>query len=168
MDKSSPQAMNCTAIRKKLSAFEDGEVSPAWRSNIEAHLAICPDCQQAQADLQHLWLALEDGVPCHPQPDFSQAVMRKITEQSEPRIFDWIRAWDFMFPAPAAVAAMVVLGLVIGGWMGKAAVENRIAVATAPIQAATLEALDVFAPTPKGSLAQGYLLLVSDATQVKR
>ena len=73
-----------------------------------------------------------------------------------------------MFPAPAAMAVMVILGLLIGGWMGRATLEGTMTAATAPMQAATLEALDAFAPTPKGSLAQGYLVLVSDATQVKR
>jgi anti-sigma factor RsiW len=168
MKKSLLLPMNCTAIRKKLSAFEDGEVSSPLRFEIEAHLATCPDCLQALADLQHLWLALEDAVQPRLRPDFSQEVMRKITEQSESRLFNWTWALDYMFPAPAAMAAMVVLGLLTGGWMGRATLEGRMTAATAPMQAATLEALDAFAPTPKGSLAQGYLLLVSDATQVTR
>ena len=168
MKKSLPLPMNCTAIRKNLSAFEDGEVSPPLQFEIEAHLDSCPACQQALADLHHLWLALEDVVPPRPQPDFSQAVMRKITEKSEPEIFNWTWAWDYMFPAPAAMAVMVILGLLIGGWMERATLESRMTASTAPTQAATLEALDAFAPTPKGSLAQGYLLLVSDTTQVKR
>ena len=168
MEKSLPLLMNCTAIRKKLSAFEDGEVSPPLRFEIETHLAACPACRQALADLHHLWLALDDAVPPRPRPDFSQTVMRKISEESKPGIFNWIGAWDYMFPAPAAMAVMVILGLLIGGWMGRATLEGTMTAATAPMQAATLEALDAFAPTPKGSLAQGYLVLVSDATQVKR
>ena len=168
MEKSLPLPMNCSAIRKKLSAFEDGEVSSPLRFEIEAHLVVCPACRQALADLHHLWLALEDAVPPQPPPDFPQAVMRKITEKSEPGIFNWTGAWDYIFPAPATMAAMVILGLLIGGWMGRATLESRMTASTAPTQAATLEALDAFAPTPKGSLAQGYLLLVSDTTQVKR
>jgi len=167
MEKSSPKPMNCTAIRKNLSAFEDGEVSSPLRFEIEAHLAACPACRQVLADLQHLWLALEDATPPRPRPDFPQAVMGKITETPEPEILNWTWAWDHMLPAPAAMAVMVILGLLIGGWMGRATLESQMT-ATATIQAPTIEALDVFAPTPKGSLAQGYLLLVSDATQVKR
>lgn len=168
MEKSLPLAMNCTAIRKKLSAFEDGEVAPPLRCAIEAHLAACPACRQAQAALQHLWLTLEDAVPPRPRPDVSQAVLRVITEQSEPGILHWSWAWNYLLPAPAAMAVMVILGFLIGGWMGRAAWEGTRSAATVPMSAATLEALDAFAPTPKGSLAQGYLLLVSDTTQVKR
>jgi len=168
MEKSLPLPMNCTAIRKRLSAFEDGAVSPSLRFEIEAHLDSCPACRQALADLQHLWLALEDGVPPRPRPDFSQEIMRKITEQSEPKLFLWTWAWDHLLPTPAIMAVMVVLGLLIGSWIGKTVMEDGVTVTTAQGQSATLEALDVFAPIPKGTLAQGYFLLASDATQVKR
>ena len=167
MNKSSPLSLNCRTVRKKLSAFEDREISSALRFRIEAHLAACSDCQQALADLHHLWRALEDAIPTQPQPDFSHKIMRKINEQPKSRVFNWIRALDLMFPAPIALAAMVVLGLVVGGWMGRTAIEDNMIITAPQRQSVTLEALDVFAPTPKGSLAQGYLLLVSDATQVK-
>jgi predicted anti-sigma-YlaC factor YlaD len=160
--------MDCTAVRKKLSAFEDGEVSPALQPKIEAHLATCSDCRQALADLRRLWLTLENPVSVKPRPDFSHEIMRKIAEKSEPGLFNWMRALVHMFPAPAAMAVMVVLSFLIGGWMGSAAIEMRMKVAPAQKQSATLAALDAFAPTPKGSLAQGYFLLVSNATQVER
>ena len=166
MDKSSPLPMNCTAIRKKLSAFKDGEVSAVWRTPIEVHLAACSDCRQFLVDLHRLWLALEDA-PHHPPPDFSQEIMRKITEQSELKPLNRILALDLMFPAPATMVVMVVLGLCIGAWMGRTVIEERM-VASPPGQVATLEGLDVFTPTPKGSLAQGYLVLVSNAAQVKQ
>ena len=160
--------MNCTAIRKKLSAFGDREVSSALRSEMEAHLAACSGCRQVLADLDRLWLALEDAPSPPMSPDFSQEIMRKIATKQGSRLSHWTRALDQMFPAPVAMAAMVLLGLLIGGLIGRAALEERVTIATVQGQAATLEALDAFAPTPKGSLAQGYFLLVSDTTQVKR
>ena len=36
--------MNCKRIRPLLSAYQDGELDPAQRAEIETHLAACPDC----------------------------------------------------------------------------------------------------------------------------
>jgi anti-sigma factor RsiW len=160
--------MNCSTIQTRLSAFADGELSPALRSEIEAHLALCADCRRLLADGDRLWLALEDSNPPRPRPDFTQAVLRKVTTQSGSGIFiDRIRAWARLLPAPAALAAMVVLGLLLGGWMGQTVLEER-RVASAPAQEASLEGLDAFTPTPRGSLAQGYLVLVSTTNGVHR
>jgi anti-sigma factor RsiW len=168
MGKSSPLVTDCTVVRTKLSAFEDGEVSPAWRSEIEAHLANCSACQQAITDLRRLWLDLEDGIPPRPRSNFTQAVMAKITEESGPGFLNWMHVFSSMFPAPATMAVMVVFGLFIGGWMGRTVMEDTLISATSQEQAATLAAMDVFAPTPRGSLAEGYLVLVSLAPQVKQ
>jgi len=168
MSKPSPLATDCTVVRTKLSAFEDGEVSPAWRSDIEAHLSRCSDCRQALTDLRCLWVALDDAVPPRLQPDFAQTVMSKITKESGPGFLNWMHVLPSMFPAPATMAAMVVFGLLIGGWMGRTVMDDTSMIATSQEQAATLAAMDAFAPTPRGSLAEGYLVLVSNVPQVKQ
>jgi len=168
MNKSSLLPMNCAAIRNKLSALEDGEVAPALRFEIETHLAVCSDCRQAQSELHHLWQVMEAAIPPPPRPDFSQEIMGRLTVKKESRLINWGRAFGFMFPTPTVMAVIVVLGLLIGGWVGRTAMEGKATIATAQGQAAVLEAMDVFTPVPKGSLAQSYILLVSDATQVKR
>ena len=96
MDKSLPLSMKCAAIRKKLSAFDDGEVSPAWRSAIEAHLAVCPDCRKAITNLRRLWLAMEDVVSPLPQPGFSLGIMRRITDKPKSRLFTWRQALEII------------------------------------------------------------------------
>ncbi|WP_428563640.1 MAG: anti-sigma factor family protein [Solidesulfovibrio sp. DCME] len=163
---------DCAAIRKKLSAFADGEVSSEWCLKIEAHLETCPDCRQALAEFRRLWLQLDTPMRVQTRPGFTQEVMRKVSEASRPRIFDWKVAVANLFPAPAAIAAMVLFGLMMGGWMGRTlwgeGINPEAIVASAPGQAATLDALDVFAPTPRGSLAQGYFVLASEATRVKQ
>jgi anti-sigma factor RsiW len=167
MGKRSSLPMKCTEVHKHLSAFEDGELSSALRSDIESHLATCSDCQQSRDNLHRLWFALEDSPVPQPRPDLSQEIMRKITEQSGQRRLDRMRFLEQMIPRPAALAAMVVLGLLVGGWMGKAVMINPASRVMGLEQNTLLDGLDVFTPTPRGSLAQGYLVLISDATQVK-
>jgi len=167
MGKPSPLTTDCTRVRTKLSAFEDGEVSPAWRADIEAHLAKCSDCRQALTDLRCLWRALEDAVPPRLQPDFAQTVMSRMTEQSGLGLLNWRHVFPAMLPAPATMAILVVFGLFIGGWMGQTVMKDRLMTTTSQEQVATLAAMDAFAPTPRGSLAEGYLLLVSITPLVK-
>lgn len=44
--------MTCDAIQSHLTALLDGELSPETASEIERHLAACPECAQARADLK--------------------------------------------------------------------------------------------------------------------
>lgn len=171
MKKPPPSPRDCAVIGQKLSAFADGEVSSEWRLRIEAHLETCKDCRQALAELRCLWLMLEDPMPVQTRPRFTREVMQKVSGASRPGLIDLKNAVANLFPAPAAIAGMILFGLMMGGWMGQTlwgeGIHHESKVATAPGQAATLDALDVFAPTPRGSLAQGYFVLVSEATQVK-
>jgi anti-sigma factor RsiW len=160
--------MSCSTRQKKLSTFADGEGSSAWRSEMETHIACCPQCRQAVADLVWLWQTLEDAAPPRTRPDFAQAVMSRITEESRSGFLNWMHVLPSMFPAPATMTAMVVFGLLIGGWMGRTVMDDTSMIATSQGQAATLAAMDAFAPTPRGSLAEGYLVLVSNVPQVKQ
>ena len=172
MNKPTASKKDCASVRRKLSAFADGEVSLDWFLAIEAHLKECPDCRLALVELRQLWQDLDDSISVQPRPEFAREVMRKITEQSPSSHLDWRNALANMFPAPAAIAAMVLFGLMMGGWMGRGLWQEGIGplatVATSQEQAVTLDALDVFAPTPRGSLAQGYFVLLSEVTQVKQ
>jgi anti-sigma factor RsiW len=51
--------MTCKRIRKKLSAFLDGEVSPEEGGRIEQHLAICPACATEARALTATYQLLE-------------------------------------------------------------------------------------------------------------
>jgi len=162
---------DCASIRKKLSAFADGEVSSDWRLKIESHLETCPDCRQALADLRRLWLELDDPTPVQTRPGFTLEVLRKIVEEAQPGRFEWFRSLSRLFPVPATVAMVALVGMLLGGWMGHSLIDGPAnplgaTIAGTAAQSATIEALDVFAPTPKGSLAHDYLMLAGDTTQV--
>jgi anti-sigma factor RsiW len=171
MSKQALSRKDCALIRKKLSAFADGEVSSDWHLKIEAHLETCPDCQQALAELQRLWLELDDPMPVQTRPGFERDVMRKIAEEAHPVGFDWFRSLSRLFPVPATVAMVALVGMLLGGWMGHTLLDGvtnplGATIAATQGQSATIEALDIFAPTPKGSLAHDYLMLAGDTSQV--
>lgn len=171
MSKQALSRRDCALIRKKLSAFADGEVSSDWHLKIEAHLETCPNCRQALAELQRLWLELDDPMPVQTRPGFARDVMRKIAEEARPVGFDWFRSLSRLFPVPATVVMVALAGMLLGGWMGHSLIDGTAnplgaTIAGTAAQSATIEALDAFSPTPKGSLAQGYLMLAGDTTQV--
>lgn len=171
MSKQALSRKDCASIRKKLSAFADGEVSADWRLKIESHLETCPDCRQALAELRELWQALDDSVSVQTRPGFTRDVMRKIVEESQPGRFDWFRSLSRLFPVPATVAMVALVGMLLGGWMGHTLLDGvtnplGATIAATQGQSATIEALHVFAPTPKGSLAHDYLMLAGDTMQV--
>lgn len=170
MNRPTPSTRDCAAILKKLSAFADGEVSTDWREKIEAHLATCPNCRQALFELRSLWQTLEDPTSVQTRPGFTQDVMRKINGGAQSRRHDWSHFWGRMFPASAGIALVAMLGLVLGGWMGHSLVgiEGHLldgTVARTATQSGTIEALDVFSPMPKGTLAHGYLTVAGDVAQ---
>ena len=164
MQKRASSGKGCVPFRQKLSAFADGEVSADWREKIEAHLAICPDCRQALSELRSLWQALEDPISAQTRQGFTQDVVRKINGGTQSHRHDWSHFWGRMFPAPAGIALVAMLGLVLGGWLGHSlvALEGQPRGGTMSEQSMTLEALDAFSPMPKGSLAHGYLALAGE------
>ena len=111
--------MNCPQIQTELSAYVNGELPPAIRAEVEAHIAGCAACRKRLAELRKL----TDGVAAlpklQPAPQFLAAVRRKIAHGETPAQNDWI---DLLFrpvwvkvpiEAVALVAVLVVATLLI-------------------------------------------------------
>lgn len=170
MRKQASTRERCALFRQKLAAFADGEMSADWREKIESHLATCPECRQALSELRSLWQALDDPISVQTRPGFTQDVLRKVNSGTYSHRPDWFHSWGRMFPAPAGIAMVAMLGLVLGGWLGYSLVgiDGHLldgTLARTATQSATIEALDVFSPMPKGSLAHGYLTVAGEAAQ---
>ena len=50
--------MTCAEVLAKISAFHDGELPPAERDPVAAHLAECPECCAARRDLARIGLLM--------------------------------------------------------------------------------------------------------------
>lgn len=142
--------MRCTAVRRRLSAYQDGELGQAQREAVREHLAHCAECRAAAADLRRAWELLGVGVgeEAETSPGFLAEVMGRI-DGAQPR-----PAWQ----APRwAVAAAIVLCLTFGGVAGY--VHSRAPSSPAQVRlalAADLSrqmGLGAFAPSPADTLA---------------
>ena len=74
--------MNCSQIKKKLSAFMDDELDEATSRLIKEHLKDCPPCREYLHEFREVDNLLY-GLPRNdPNPDFSQRVLRTATGTS--------------------------------------------------------------------------------------
>jgi anti-sigma factor RsiW len=166
--------MRCEKVRLKIDAHVSGELAPRVRAAVEEHLAACDGCRQAAATAERL-VALGQALTAPPVPDgFAervQALARWRTARPALTAPNWSpAAWWRMVSMPmrAAAAAVLVGGLAGGVLMGRSTWQTP---AGSPAQRA-LPAdplapynVDYLTDAPDGSLAEGYLSLVSSPAQ---
>lgn len=109
--------MDCEQVLEAVSAALDGELSPAEQAQLEAHLAVCPECRALAEELSALNAALEEYEPAPPQW-LAERVMERVAEQdrvvpiSAGRRPGW-RRWTGL----AAALALTVCAGGIGVWL---------------------------------------------------
>lgn len=104
--------MDCEQALEAVSAALDGELSPAERGSLEAHLSVCPECRALAEDLRVLTAALEE-TEAAPPPSLAGAVMERVA--AEGRVVPIsagrrkrVRRW-------LGLAAMLALVICVGG-----------------------------------------------------
>jgi ferric-dicitrate binding protein FerR (iron transport regulator) len=94
--------MHCDDARRHLDAWHDGALDADLRADVDAHLAVCPDCQAAAADLARLDADLRRAFA--PRRAAAAAVAARVVEQFQPvsprRI--WVRSVGVAMVAAAA------------------------------------------------------------------
>ncbi len=156
----------CQSIRKKLSAYQDGEVTTAEKDAIEAHLRTCEACRKQHEALLQTYRMLMSLPEIEPAPGLSRRIVDSATRAQEPF---WVRALGEALrwlPAPAAMVALAVTGLLVGTMLGNFLAKGQFhpshrLSASFSDQALTLASVRVFDATPPGSFAEGYLNLVT-------
>ena len=161
----------CLRVRSQLGAYLDGELSPRRRTAIDRHLGRCRSCQTTLDGLRSLGQTLQT-VEAPPVP--SNLAFRIMTEarnrqtvEREPRFvyldrgLSASRTWAFR----VAAAAVLILGLATGSYMGRSVGRSRTQPMTAQVagQADPLDTynLDYLGNAPKASLAGSYLAMAS-------
>jgi anti-sigma factor RsiW len=155
-----------------LNAYLDGELAPGAAETLAGHLRSCPACRQALERLQQL-----DGLLSHlPVPGVPEGFAERVLVRARRQVADRrpvprtsrnpFRGWAAgSVLGRAAAAAVLVLGLTAGTYLGEQAGRRasgqdlaRITSAGDPV---ALYNLDHLSGTPGGSLTQAYLTLVS-------
>jgi anti-sigma factor RsiW len=93
----------------RLDAYHDGELSPAERSDVEAHLRDCPSCAAELAAIRGVSGAFADTAP--PEPSHEQLLQLAGSVRAEP---SEARVLLRLFRG-TAVAAAVLLACALAG-----------------------------------------------------
>ncbi len=151
--------MKCSHVKRKLSAYLDGELSIAEKKEIESHLQQCSGCQEELTALSSVTDALSILEGMEPPPYFMDRVRQGIRDEARSIPFlERIRS----IAISIATATAVVVSLLIGNQFGRTL--YRSVAATAVSEAA--EESDVFGlgtleEFPDGSLSDIYNELIA-------
>lgn len=155
--------MNCHHIQKRLSAYQDGEIAGKERERIAAHLEGCPACRSAYAELEQVWQSLEKLPEIEASPGFEKRLFGRLDAAYEPRsrwCFHWVSWADQWRLAPAMATVLLLVGTVLGGYLGNA-VMSGFSSAPAQVKASWTDtdivSFRVFSAAPPGTLGEGYL-----------
>ncbi len=103
--------MNCDHVRPLLSLYLDGELDPAQRDGVAAHLTTCPECARVLEDFR----ALGEGIRA--LPDVPSPVKMEVEFGSRLRkrsLFPNFGTRLVASGASAAVLVVVLIGLAVG------------------------------------------------------
>jgi anti-sigma factor RsiW len=117
--------MRCFLIRRRLDAYQDGELPPAVRVRVETHLGRCSGCRGELAALGRLRAALTAATPVPSEAvwdAFWPQVRARIAQVEPPPEPVWRRAWTAaarrpaLALAPAAAAVSLAILAVLAPW----------------------------------------------------
>ena len=74
--------MTCNEIENRLPAYLEDLLSPEERKSITGHLAACPRCSRAFADLKKAEQLVHDLGEVEPPPFFEQRIMSRVREEA--------------------------------------------------------------------------------------
>ena len=142
---------HCASILRRLSAYLDNELSPLPATEVEQHLAECPQCRKELAIQKRIWGSLAAHSAPEPGKSLETAVFRQIAKAEKlehPRR-------SVLFPAGAAA-----VGLFWGIFLASNALKEPDTFIAQ--NDGIIQALDVFSPSPKGSFSNAYFTMIND------
>jgi len=114
--------MRCRKWAVEISKWHEGELSDARQAELLRHLESCRHCRSMEARLKAVSIALDES-PELPVPDFlsqkiTASVSEKMRQHSGNRVAGLIGFLSYRYRA-VVVAAMLLIGLCIGGLAGR-------------------------------------------------
>ncbi len=109
--------MTCNEIKNLLPAHLEDLLSPEEREGVEGHLAACPSCRQALADLKKWEEVLHGLEEVEPPPFFEQRIMSRVREaagQKQGFLRKLFSPWYIKVPIQALATLLIaVLGFYV-------------------------------------------------------
>jgi len=162
--------MRCRKVKKKLSAFVDGEFKEKEKNKILSHLSTCPSCEQETKTLFSLQALLEEGKETiQPSLYFINKLEQRIAqlEKKESTLEKLLERINQAF-VPATITAVLVIGILIGNKLGEV-FYSRISKILNPGESSSIQevvdqslylnSLDDF---PSESLGGVYIALITE------
>jgi len=158
-------SMKCHSIQKKFSAYQDRELKPREQEEVSRHLLSCQSCREQYEKLEQVWQTLGELRPISPDPWFYRQLVRKIKEPREQGLWPTIERFFQLLRTPAIASILLAIGILAGTYLGNILVRCDFL----PFQPdrptysqeVLFDSLKVFDPAPPGTLAHGYLQMVS-------
>ena len=153
--------MSCSRVKKRLSAYMDGELREEWRVQVELHLAACPRCREELERLRDVDRLLFDA-PKAAVPPFLASRVAARTRQEVERGAE--TPWWLPARSPtlgyAVASAVLAGGILLGVQLGR----GLAPIVTGGEQGRTIEILDLgsFRDEPKGSMAAVVMSLIEE------
>jgi len=107
------------AVMESLEQYLSGELEPADREQIEAHLKQCEACREevaAMEDVSLLFDGLRGGGTVEPAPGFYARVMERVGERRPAASLGDIFAWNLAVGRRLAFACLLTLA-VLGSYL---------------------------------------------------
>jgi anti-sigma factor RsiW len=158
--------MKCRVVKKKLSAYQDGELKDREQKEVACHLADCQDCQKQYAQLERIRQALGEWEEILPDPWFSRQVVGRIGVSREHRLWPTFSPVLQLLRTPVMASILLIIGITAGGYFGTTVARSGLfPLQQHPASYAQAESLfntlRFFDPAPPGTFADGYLRMAS-------
>ena len=148
--------MKCREVRRKLSAYMDGELNLYEKKMVETHLRSCTECQHELEILKETWE--EIGALSLPEaaPYFYARLKARMKELEKKKRLSWVER--VLIPASAVV--VIVLGIFIGSTVSRNG-NLQAANSSAEEELVSSLYLNSFDDFPNSSLGEVYIELTS-------
>ncbi|MCP4708931.1 MAG: hypothetical protein GY869_09925 [Planctomycetes bacterium] len=160
--------MDCKDVRNNLMVYADGELKGSLVCDIDEHLERCPGCRSVLAREQHLTTMLTATAGAPVSDVLASRIMVQARTPKEPAEelqgkFRFSHCRSQVIWQRVAAAAVLVIGLTAGGYMGRnirvqpaATPEMQLASQVDPVGTYKL---DYLSNAPQGSLQEVFLNL---------
>ena len=157
--------MKCHSLLKKLSAYQDGELRPQEQNEARSHLLSCQSCRDQYEELEQAWQTLGELEEIHPDLWFYAQLRGRIREPRQKGIVPAPHHVFRLLRSPAIASILLAVGTLAGAYFGNILARSDFfpfqPTQSTYSQEVFFDSLKVFDPAPPGTLAHGYLQMVS-------